>query len=139
MCCFLRCLREFEKWSKVEKIGKNEEKLGKKLELKPANIHYYHGNLPLLVQDPTTFKNRVWDSVMLTSTKLSAIILQPCSVKRGFVESIDSYQLPNFAWAGMGETFHCLSNFQHVKFHSITALVIQSVALQNRFYGIRIK
>ena len=23
---FLRCLRDFEKWSKVEKIGKNEEK-----------------------------------------------------------------------------------------------------------------
>ena len=25
-CVFLRCLREFEKWSWLEKIGKNEEK-----------------------------------------------------------------------------------------------------------------
>ena len=39
MCC-LRCLREFEKWSKVEKIGKNEEKWGKKAVLKSPIIHY---------------------------------------------------------------------------------------------------
>ena len=37
---FLRCLREFEKWSKVEKIGKNEEKLGKIADPKSPNIHY---------------------------------------------------------------------------------------------------
>ena len=29
-CVFLRCLREFEKWSWLGKIGKNEEKWGKK-------------------------------------------------------------------------------------------------------------
>ena len=37
---FLRCLREFEKWSKVEKMRKNEEKLGKIADPESANIYY---------------------------------------------------------------------------------------------------
>ena len=39
-CVFLRCLREFEKWSWIEKIGKNEEKMRKKFGLESPNIHY---------------------------------------------------------------------------------------------------
>ena len=38
-CVFLRCLRDFEKWSKGEKIGKNE---GKMAAPESANIHYLH-------------------------------------------------------------------------------------------------
>ena len=38
--CFLRCLREFEKWSWIEKIGKNEEKLGKKFGSESPYTHY---------------------------------------------------------------------------------------------------
>ena len=37
MCVFLRCLRDFEKWSWIGKMG---EKWGKKLVLKSAIIHY---------------------------------------------------------------------------------------------------
>ena len=37
---FLRFLRDLEKWSKVEKIRKNEGKWGKKAELEYPNIHY---------------------------------------------------------------------------------------------------
>ena len=37
---FLRFLREFEKWSLLGKIGKNEEKLGKMTDPESANIHY---------------------------------------------------------------------------------------------------
>ena len=39
--CFLRCLREFEKWSCFEKIGKNEEKWRKIADPESPNIHYY--------------------------------------------------------------------------------------------------
>ena len=42
-CVFLRCLREFEKWSWLGKIGKNEEKWGKKLVPEsPIYIYYLH-------------------------------------------------------------------------------------------------
>ena len=37
----LRFLREFKKWSKVEKIGKNEEKWGKKAVQESPYIHYF--------------------------------------------------------------------------------------------------
>ena len=37
----LRCLRDFEKWSWLGKMGKNEEKWGKKLGLESPFIHYY--------------------------------------------------------------------------------------------------
>ena len=37
---FLRCLRNFEKWSKVEKIGKNGGKWGKIAAPESAYIHY---------------------------------------------------------------------------------------------------
>ena len=40
MCC-LRFLREFEKWSWLGKIGKNEEKWSKKTAPESPNIHYY--------------------------------------------------------------------------------------------------
>ena len=36
----LRCLRDFEKWSWLGKMGKNEEKWGKKLGLESPFIHY---------------------------------------------------------------------------------------------------
>ena len=37
---FLRCLRNFEKWSWLGKIRKNRGKLGKKPEPESAVIHY---------------------------------------------------------------------------------------------------
>ena len=37
---FLRFLRDLEKWSWLGKIGKNEEKWGKKLVLESPFIHY---------------------------------------------------------------------------------------------------
>ena len=37
---FLRCLREFEKWSWIEKIRKNEGKSGKMAVPEPAIIYY---------------------------------------------------------------------------------------------------
>ena len=37
---FLRCLRNFEKWSWIEKIGKNEEKSGKIAVSESPYIHY---------------------------------------------------------------------------------------------------
>ena len=37
---FLRCLRDLEKWSWIEKIGKNEEKWGKIAAPESPNIHY---------------------------------------------------------------------------------------------------
>ena len=43
LCC-LRFLREFEKWSEVEKIRKNRGKLGKKLVLESPFIHYFDEN-----------------------------------------------------------------------------------------------
>ena len=50
MCC-LRFLREFEKWSWLGKIGKNEEKWGKMAAPESANIHYLWGvNLPHLLK-----------------------------------------------------------------------------------------
>ena len=39
-CVFLRCLREFEKWSLIEKMRKNEEKMRKKLAPESPIIHY---------------------------------------------------------------------------------------------------
>ena len=39
---FLRCLRNFEKWSKVEKIGKNGQKWGKIAAPESPYIHYYY-------------------------------------------------------------------------------------------------
>ena len=36
----LRCLRDLEKWSWIEKMGKNEEKWGKKSGLESPYIHY---------------------------------------------------------------------------------------------------
>ena len=39
-CVFLRCLREFEKWSWLGKMGKNEEKWGKKTAPESPFIHY---------------------------------------------------------------------------------------------------
>ena len=39
-CVFLRCLRDFEKWSWIGKMGKNEEKWGKKLAPESPIIHY---------------------------------------------------------------------------------------------------
>ena len=38
--CVLRCLREFEKWSWLGKIGKNEEKWGKMAVPESPIIHY---------------------------------------------------------------------------------------------------
>ena len=38
--CFLRCLRDLEKWSWIGKMGKNEEKWGKKLAPESPFIHY---------------------------------------------------------------------------------------------------
>ena len=38
--CCLRCLRDLEKWSKVEKIGKNGGKMRKIAVLESAIIHY---------------------------------------------------------------------------------------------------
>ena len=37
---FLRCLREFEKWSWILNLRKNEEKSGKIAAPESANIHY---------------------------------------------------------------------------------------------------
>ena len=39
--CVLRCLREFEMWSWLGKIGKNEEKWGKMAVPESPIIHYY--------------------------------------------------------------------------------------------------
>ena len=38
---FLRYLRNFEKWSWIEKIGKNEGKSGKITAPESPNIYYY--------------------------------------------------------------------------------------------------
>ena len=38
---FLRCLRDFEKWSWIEKIGKNRQKWGKIAAPESPNIYYY--------------------------------------------------------------------------------------------------
>ena len=37
----LRCLRDLEKWSWIEKMGKNEEKWGKMAAPESPIIHYY--------------------------------------------------------------------------------------------------
>ena len=47
---FLRCLRFFEKWSVMGKIGKNREKWGKKAEPESPYIHYCCA-FPLGAQD----------------------------------------------------------------------------------------
>ena len=50
--CFLRCLRDFEKWSWLGKIGKNEEKMRKKAAPESPYIHYCHWiNKNLLAQN----------------------------------------------------------------------------------------
>ena len=71
--CFLRCLREFEKWSWIEKIGKNEEKLGKKFGSESPYTHYF---CPIL---PTSLKKQ-------SSKKMAQILL----------ESVSSYQVSIF-------------------------------------------
>ena len=52
-CVFLRCLREFEMWSLIEKMRKNEEKMRKKLAPESPIIHYsrvmkFHGWIDLI-------------------------------------------------------------------------------------------
>ena len=53
---FLRCLRDFEKWSWIEKMRKNEEKWGKKTAPESPFIHYCHPrNIPVkLIQNLTS-------------------------------------------------------------------------------------